>query len=137
MTNEYEALLKKAKSSLPEVNVSKARFEMPKALGHLQGNKTIISNFTAIVKEFHRDQAQFLKYLLRELATPGSVDGPRLILGRKIPASLINEKIKQYAEEFVLCIVCKKPDTILIKEERVTTIKCTACGAKHPLRTKI
>lgn len=133
----YEDLLKKAKSILPEIKVTSERFEMPKVLGHIQGNKTIISNFATIIKIFNRDQAHLLKYLLKELATPGNVDGPRLVLGRKIPASLINEKIKQYAEEFVLCHTCKKPDTILAKEERVTTIKCAACGAKHPVRAKI
>ena len=134
---DYEQLLKKAKSSLPEIKVSSERFEMPKALGHIQGNKTIISNFVNIAKTFNRDPLHLLKYLLRGLATPGNLDGPRLILGRKIPASLINEKIKQYAEEFVLCYTCKKPDTILTKEERITTLKCTACGAKHPVRAKI
>ncbi len=133
----YEELLKRAKDSLPEVKVSSQRFEIPKAVGHLEGNKTIISNFLNIAKDFNRESAHLLKYLLRELATPGDLDGSRLIFGRKIPASLINDKIKQYAEEFVLCYVCKKPDTILIKEERITTIKCTACGAKHPIRTKI
>src|SRR3989344_3790227 len=133
----YEELLKKAKDSLPELKLSSERFEVPKAVGHLQGNKTIISNFTAIAKAFNREQEHLLKYFLRELASPGNIDGPRLILGRKIPASLINEKIKQYAEEFVLCHTCKKPDTILTKEERITTIKCTACGAKHPVRGKI
>ncbi len=133
----YEELLKKAKSSLPELKVSSERFEIPKVIGHIQGNKTIISNFSTIAKEFNRAQAHLLKYLLRELASPGSIDGPRLILGRKIPASLINDKIKQYAEEFVLCHVCKKPDTIITKEERFTILKCTACGAKKPIRAKI
>ena len=133
----YEDLLNRAKENLPELKASTERFEIPKALGHVQGNKTIISNFAAIAKEFHREQSHLLKFLLRELASPGNLDGPRLILGRKIPSSLINEKIKQYAEEFVLCPVCKKPDTILTKEERVTTMKCAACGAKNPVRTKI
>jgi len=62
---------------------------------------------------------------------------PRLVLGRKLASSLINEKIKQYAELFVLCTECKKPDTQLKKEDRITTIKCTACGAKHPVKAKI
>ena len=133
----YEDLLNRAKENLPVLKISIERFEIPKAIGHVQGNKTIISNFAAITKEFHREQSHLLKFLLRELASPGNLDGPRLILGRKIPSSLINEKIKQYAEEFVLCPVCKKPDTILTKEEKVTTMKCTACGAKNPVRTKI
>ncbi len=133
----YEELLEKAKSNLPEIKKTTERFEMPKALGHVQGNKTIISNFVNIVKTFNRPQEHLLKYLLKELATPGNVDGPRLILGRKLSSALINSKIEQYAQEFVLCRLCKKPDTLLVKEERVTVMKCTACGAKNPVRTKI
>ncbi len=133
----YEQLLEKAKASLPEIKENIERFEIPKATGHIQGNKTIISNFGNIVKIFNRHQEHLLKYLLKELATPGNIDGPRLILGRKISSSLINSKIEQYAREFVLCPVCKKPDTLLAKEERITMMKCTACGAKNPVRTKI
>ncbi|MEK6812055.1 MAG: translation initiation factor IF-2 subunit beta, partial [Nanoarchaeota archaeon] len=39
--------------------------------------------------------------------------------------------------EFVLCKECKKPDTELLREDRVTFIHCLACGAKHPVRSKI
>jgi len=133
----YEQLLERAKSNLPEIKQSTERFEMPKVVGHIQGNKTIISNFTNIIKSFNREQEHLLKFLLRELASPGNIDGPRLILGRKISSSLINSKIEQYANEFVLCPICKKPDTILTKEERITMMKCTACGANFPVRTKI
>lgn len=133
----YEKLLERAKANLPEIKQTTERFEIPKVTGHIQGNKTVISNFSMIAKTLNRDQNHLLKYLLKELASPGSIDGPRLILGRKISSSLINNKIEQYISEFVLCPVCKKPDTILKKEERITMMKCTACGAKNPVRTKI
>jgi len=133
----YEKLLERAKANLPEIKQTTERFEIPKVTGHIQGNKTVISNFSMIAKTLNRDQNHLLKYLLKELASPGSIDGPRLILGRKISSSLINAKIEQYTNEFVLCPVCKKPDTILKKEERITMMKCTACGAKNPVRTKI
>jgi len=133
----YEKLLERAKANLPEIKQTTERFELPKVTGHIQGNKTVISNFSMIAKTLNRDQNHLLKYLLKELASPGSIDGPRLILGRKISSSLINAKIEQYTNEFVLCPVCKKPDTILKKEERITMMKCTACGAKNPVRTKI
>ncbi len=133
----YEKLLERAKISLPEIKETSERFEIPKVAGHIEGNKTIISNFADIAKTFNRDQNHLLKYLLKELATPGNVDGPRLILGRKISSPLINDKIEQYAKEFVLCKVCKKPDTVLKKEDHITMMKCTACGAKNPVRTKI
>lgn len=134
---DYEKSLDDAYKNLPKVDIAVERFEIPKALGHIEGNKTIITNFFKIADTFGRDYQHLLKYLLRELATPGVIDGQRLILGRKIPSKLINDKIEQYANEFVLCPECKKPDTILKKEERVLTIKCTACGAKHTVKSRI
>ncbi|MFH1592900.1 MAG: translation initiation factor IF-2 subunit beta [Candidatus Woesearchaeota archaeon] len=134
---EYEQLLKKAKESMPEVKSSSERFEIPKVSGHLQGNKTIINNFATIAKILGRGQEKLLKYLQRELATPAVLDGQRLVLGRKITSAFINQKIEQFARDFVLCKECGKPDTQLEKEDRVLFVRCTACGARHPVRTKI
>jgi translation initiation factor 2 subunit 2 len=78
-----------------------------------------------------------LKFLLKELASPGDVRGGMLVLGRKITASMINQKITQYARQFVLCTECGKPDTIIIKDGDLNFLKCTACGAKHPIKVKI
>lgn len=130
-------MLEKAKAQLPETTTTKERFEIPKAIGHIQGNKTIISNFNQITSILRREPAHLLKYLQRELATPAGIDGPRLILGRKINSSLINQKIESYTQTFILCKECGKPDTQLKKEEKVLTLKCAACGAKHPIKTKI
>lgn len=134
---DYEKLLDSAYKKLPKVNKVVERFEVPKVLGHIQGNKTIIINFFKIVDILRRDPQHLLKYLLRELASPGIIEGQRLVLGRKISSKLINDKIEQYTNDFVLCPECKKPDTVLKKEERVLTIKCMACGAKHTVKSKI
>ena len=137
MTNyDYDKILEKARNSLPEKISNKERFEIPKVRGHIQGSKTVISNFNQIASAFGREQEQLLKYLQRELATPAEIDGPRLILGRKINASLINTKIEQFAKEYVICLECGKPDTIVVKEDKILMLKCTVCGAKHPIRSK-
>lgn len=134
---EYEDLLKKAKENLPKGLVEKARFEIPKVIGHIQGNKTIVENYPQICSTLQRDPEQLLKYLQRELATPATIEGPRLVLGRKISANMINEKIEKFAHEFVLCKECGKPDTKLLKEDKVLKKKCMACGAKQPIMSKI
>jgi len=134
---DYEELLKRAESKIPKKILQKERFEIPPVKGHIEGTKTIITNFSQIASTLHRDQQHLLKYLLRELAAPGNINGQRLILGKKISSSLINEKIEKYANEFVICKDCKKPDTYLLKEGRVLMLKCTACGAKHPIMSKI
>lgn len=128
-------MLKEGREKLPEQSKVVERYELPKATGHIQGNKTVINNFLQIADSLRRDEQHFLKYLLRELATPGRLDGPRLVLGRKLNAQLINDKIKQYAETYVLCKDCGKPDTKIIEKEGKYYLKCTACGAQAILKS--
>ena len=78
-----------------------------------------------------------LKYILKELASPGEIRGSLLVLGTKVPASKINEKVKKYAAEFVLCAECGKPDTKIEKEKEITYMKCAACGAKRAIKAYI
>ncbi len=79
-----------------------------------------------------------LKFILRELATPGELKkSGSLIMGTKVPASRINDKIAQYANEFVFCPECGKPDTKLEREGQFLYIKCAACGARHIVKSKI
>ena len=134
----YDLLLKRAREKLPESVFEKERFEVPKVLGHFEGNKTIISNIQQIANTLRRDVEHLLKYLLKELATPGDINrSGLLILGSKIPASRINDKIKQYAHDFVLCSVCGKPDTELKKEGGFLVMRCSACGNKQNVKSKI
>ncbi|MBI2106179.1 translation initiation factor IF-2 subunit beta [Candidatus Woesearchaeota archaeon] len=128
----YERMLEEGIKNVPKSVLNKERFEMPQAKGHVEGNKTIINNFMQIADQFRRKPEHLLKFIQRELATPGILKEGRLILGRKISSSQINEKIERYAKIYVLCRECGKPDTQLLKEDNVAIIKCTACGAKHP-----
>ena len=131
-------MLEDVRKSLPEAVFIKERFEIPKAIGHMQGNRTIISNFLQIASYLRREVEHLLKYVLKELATPGEIKkSGALILGTKVPASRINEKIRQYANEFVLCLECGKPDTQIVREGELTYMKCTACGAKNFVKAKI
>lgn len=132
---DYEALLEKARKELPESVTEAERFEIPKVKGHLQGNKTIISNFPQICDTLSRPPAHVLKFILRELGAPGDMKGNQLVIGTKLAASRINEKIRKYATEFVLCRKCGKPDTTIVKEGSISYLKCSACGAQHHVKT--
>jgi len=133
----YEELLKRARKDLPELSEEVARFDVPKVRGHIQGNRTVINNFHQIANVVGRPVEHLLKYVLRELATPGELTSSALIIGTKIPASRINEKIQQYVKEFVICPECNRPDTKLVKEDKINFLKCSVCGAKQSIRVKI
>jgi len=134
---EYESLLNEAYSKVKVVEGKGGRFEIPQIEGHIEGKKTILTNFLAISSHIRRDPEHFQKFILKELATSGQMDGERLILNNKIPSAKINAKVEQYVKEFVICKECGKPDTELKKENRLSFINCLACGAKHPVREKI
>jgi|SRR3989344_6341895 len=131
----YESLLKKAEEELPEHSIGGDRFVLDKVVGHIEGNKTVIINLKKIAQDLSRDENHLLKYLLRELATPGKIERDRVIFGTKISATAINKKIKKYVSEFVYCSECGKPDTKLVEEKGITQLKCSACGAKKPVKS--
>jgi len=133
----YEQMLDGAYKKVKQIDASDERFEIPKIEGHFQGKKTMLTNFFKIVLYLRRNPEHFQKFLLRELAAAGNTEGDRFVLNKKISSSKINEKIEQYIKEFVLCRECKKPDTELKKENRVLSLHCLACGAKHSVRSKI
>ena len=119
---------------MPERSSSSERFVLENIRGHLEGNKTILVNLKKIAKDINRNENELLKYLLRELASPGKWDGERAILGTKVAASLINKKIKKYVSEYVYCSECSKPDTQLMREKDFTYLRCLACGSKKPVK---
>jgi translation initiation factor 2 subunit 2 len=131
---DYETLLNKAEEELPEMSTGSERFVIEKVKGHIEGNKTVIINLKKIAKDLGREESHLLKYLLKELATPGKISADRVIFGTKVAASLINKKIKKYASEFVYCSECSKPDTKLLEEKGVVYLRCLACGAKKPVK---
>jgi translation initiation factor 2 subunit 2 len=137
MFMDYDKALKRARENLPESVFEKERFEIPKVKGHIEGNKTVISNFRQIASVLGRPVEHLLKYVLKELASPGELRPSGLVMGTKIAASRINDKIRQYADEFVFCPECGKPDTQLSKEGELLYLKCQACGAKKPVKAKI
>ena len=134
---DYKKLLKRARKNLPTSILKKERFVIPKVRGHIQGNRTVISNFYNISDILRRKPEHMLKYILKELATPGDMKKNAVIIGRKVSATRVNEKIIKYAQEFVLCKECGKPDTNMVKKEGFMFLKCTACGAQYPVKSKI
>lgn len=130
----YEELLKRAMEKMPKKMESAKRFVVPAAEFEFSGTKTIFKNFSIVLNVLRREPHHLSKYLFKELATPGSIDGSSLVFQRKLPRGILQEKVNTYIKEFVYCKVCGEPDTKLVKKDRVMFIECEACGAKYPVR---
>lgn len=130
----YENLLNQAYEKVKKVDSNSERFEVPKIEGYFVGKKTIVSNFFQIASYIRRNPEHLQKYLLKELAASGQKEGDKLVMNIRISSSKVSEKINRYIKEFVICKECGKPDTELVKEDRIRVIHCLACGAKHPVQ---
>jgi len=126
---EYEELLEKAHKEIKPAERCE-RFEILKVEGHIEGGKTIISNFFQIARCLRRQPEHLARFLFKGLASPGEIAGDRLILIRKISSKTINEKIEKYVKKFVICKNCGKPDTELAEEDGKLFINCLACGER-------
>lgn len=137
MPYDYDSLLKRAKEKIPEIMSDGERFQLPEASVIHEGRTTIIRNFAEITAAMQRDRTHLFKFLLRELGTSGDLADTRAIFQGVVPEAQINEKIRTYLEKYVICGVCGRPDTELIKEGRTTQLRCHACGAILPVKTAI
>jgi translation initiation factor 2 subunit 2 len=131
----YEELLERAYEKLPKVKEQKERFEVPQVDSDIQGNVTIFKNFVPVAQAVRREPKHLLKYLTKQMATPGNIEGPRAIFQSKLAKRVIQGKLENYVKDFVMCKECKRPDTKLVKEGRIIILKCEACGAKAGVRS--
>ncbi|MEM2882439.1 MAG: translation initiation factor IF-2 subunit beta [Candidatus Bathyarchaeia archaeon] len=130
MTSKYEELLERAYSKIKDSGLEARRFEIPAPQSSVTGGKTYVYNFLEICGRLNRDPHHVLKFLTREMATAGSLDGARAIFKGKFDRATLSNLFQIYANKFVICPICKMPDTKLLRERRLTFLICEACGAK-------
>jgi translation initiation factor 2 subunit 2 len=131
--NDYLANLDRAIKNLPEIKGSGERFIIPDPKLLTEGKTTVLENFAVIVDKLNRDPEHIFKFLLRELGTAGKIEGSRAIFMRRLTLSMVSEIISAYVKEYVTCSECGRPDTHLMKSERILTLRCDACGAHRPV----
>jgi translation initiation factor 2 subunit 2 len=136
MVDPYDALLKKAYANVTVQSESTERFTVPEAKVYIEGKTTVLENFAEIADVVRRDQDHLMKFLLGELGTAGKIDGNRAIFNGKFEQPLVNGLIKSYVDDYVICSECGKPDTRLVKDDRVLLLRCDACGGHRPVRKR-
>jgi translation initiation factor 2 subunit 2 len=133
MENNYYKMLERAFEKLPEQINESNRFQIPRAIVRQQGRRTYIMNFKEIADELRRAPEHLMKFLLGETATRGNYDGTRAIFQGKFTPDSIRNLIEIYTNKYVICPVCNRPDTHLVKERRLIFLQCEACGARSSI----
>ena len=134
MKYDYDELLKRACSQMPEVSLKRERLELPRLYITMVGMRTIISNFKEVADVLNRDPQHIMKFLTREMATAATFHESRAVFQGKFKRDSFERLLQRYMESFVICPVCKLPDTKITKEKRLSFLLCNACGAKSSIK---
>ncbi len=130
---DYEKLLERGLKKVPKDLDQGSRFNVAKPDVEKAGAKTIIANFFEISGSLRRDPEDIVKFLLKQLATKGELEGQRLVVQGNFSQDMIDKKIDIYIKSYVICSECGKPDTKIVAEGTVHYLKCEACGAKKQI----
>jgi translation initiation factor 2 subunit 2 len=134
MKYDYDELLKRACEDMPEVSLKRERLELPRLLITIIGMRTLIHNFKEMANTLNRNPHHILKFLTREMATAATLQESRAIFQGKFRRDSFGRLLQRYMESFVICPVCKRPDTKIVKEKRLAFLVCNACGAKSSIK---
>lgn len=131
--SDYDKLLEKGMSEVPDEVGSGSRFEVPDVKSRKEGSKTVVENFSDIADKFSREYKHVSNFIQNELGTAGQIKNGELILNGEFRRGKVQAKIEKYADEYLFCPECESPDTKIFKEKGVEILKCQACGARNPL----
>jgi translation initiation factor 2 subunit 2 len=134
VNSDYERLLERARSQMPEISLKSERMQLPILRVAVVGMRTIFLNFKEVAEVMNRDPSHLLKFLTREMATAATIQQSRVIFQGKFSRNTLERLINRYMERFVVCAICSRPDTKIVKEKRLSFIVCEACGAKSSVR---
>ena len=132
----YEALLERARAKLPPVRTGGERFQVPEPDVMTDGKNTVIRNFQEITGILRRDPDHVIGFLAKEFGCPGVLDLPRGFLKSRLTKDQLSQRVREYTAKYVICTECKRPDTHLQKDGRLTLLVCEACGAQRPVTVR-
>ncbi|WWC65578.1 uncharacterized protein I303_108196 [Kwoniella dejecticola CBS 10117] len=117
----------------PELAGEKRRYTIvPPQVAREGTKKTVFANVSDICRRMHRQPDHVIAFLYSELGTTGSIDGAsRLIMKGRYSQKQIETVLRKYIVEYVTCKICKSPDTLLGKENRLYFMTCESCGSRR------
>ena len=137
MSKDYKSLLERAYKELPDQVESFDRWTVPRPRVRSVGRRrTLIMNFKDIAEELRRDPDHLLKFLSGELATLATITEGRATFQGSFNTDTIRNLLDIYVNKYVICPVCQRPDSKLIREKRLWFLQCEACGAKSSVGSK-
>ncbi|KAJ2021873.1 eukaryotic translation initiation factor 5 [Coemansia sp. IMI 209128] len=113
------------------------RYKMPRLLAKIEGKgngiKTVLPNIVDVARALSRPPAYPTKYFGGELGAQVQIEekSERYIVNGAHEVSKLQDALDGFIDRYVLCVVCKNPETdLIVGKDKLITRKCMACGER-------
>jgi len=108
------------------------RYTMPALRVKVEGRgkmiKTVLLNLEDISNDLERPVEYLLKFIGLELGAQVEAKNNKYIIGGDRKVEEIYKVFDSFIEKYILCVVCKNPETNLATKKGNITLTCRACG---------
>ena len=110
------------------------RYQMPALICRQRhsNKKVAIVNMPQVARALNRPPEEVVKYLGQVLSSNGSYSAKtrEYLVGGTYTTATLQQKLLDYCEAFVVCGLCRNPETEYRVRRNAVFLKCLACGGK-------
>ncbi|KAJ2490018.1 eukaryotic translation initiation factor 5 [Coemansia sp. RSA 2050] len=113
------------------------RYKMPRLQAKIEGKgngiKTVLPNIVDVARALSRPPAYPTKYFGGELGAQVQIEekNEKYIVNGAHEVSKLQDVLDGFIDRYVLCVVCKNPETdLIVGKDKLITRKCMACGER-------
>src|SRR4029079_19372459 len=104
------------------------RYKMNKINVNKLRNKIEIDNLETVCKDINRDPKMIIEYFKKKFKTNFIYKDKRLTTTKEILYIDFENAIRVYIESYVICPVCKLPETELHPKNNLIILSCKCCS---------
>ena len=112
------------------------RYQMEKfVVTRQKKGRTVVENLENVAKDIERDPILIIEFFKRKFSTNFIFKKGILTTSRDINYKELEIAIREFIEYFVLCSICRLPETTITKNSNKFFLNCKCCSNISPLES--
>jgi translation initiation factor 2 subunit 2 len=129
---EYEFMLNRIIETIGDDGAQQGSFKLIEPICTRTKTKSTWVNFDSQAVALNRSHQHIIDYFMSELGCGGNLgSNNEMVLVGGFQAKNFLKMIRKYIEDYVRCKDCKGLQTVMVKEDRLTYLKCEKCRASR------
>ena len=117
-------------AGLDEINDPFYRYKMTKlVISRQKKSWTLINNLDNVANDIGREQNLIIEFFKKKFSANFSIKKQMLVTSKDISYDEFEKAIREFIEYFVLCPICRLPETNIRKSSNDLYLDCICCSS--------